>query len=118
MLESKGKSYLNYLALLRAMEKEAGGHSIDPIEDQLLDQVMINQSQGRMQLVGDLIHLDAIGSQATLHSRIKRLAQKGYLQLKPNAQDARKKQVRLSAKAIRRFVKLSSCIERAASSVK
>lgn len=116
MHQTKSQAYLNYLTLIRALESETEGPPIDPIENQLLNQVMINQSQGRTQLVGDLIHLDGIGSQATLHSRIKRLTQKGYLQLKPSSQDARKKQVQLSNKAIKRFVKLSLCIERAASS--
>lgn len=118
MRKSKNLIYLNYLVLLRAMDREADGPPVDPIEDQLLNQVMINQDQGRMQLVGDLIHLHEIGSQATLHSRIKQLTKKGYLQLKPNPQDARKKQVELSPKGVKRFVKLSSCIERAASAVK
>lgn len=118
MCHSKSRTYLNYLALLHAMDRQTDGPPVDPIEDQLLNQVMIKQGQGRVPLVGDLIHLHEIGSQATLHSRLKQLTKKGYLQLKPNPLDAREKQVQLSPKAVKRFVKLSSCVERAVSATK
>lgn len=117
MRKIKDHIYVNYLILLRAIESELGHPPIDSIEKQLLNQVLINQNLGHQQLIGDLIHLDHIGSQATLHSRIKRLTEKGYLELKPSIQDGRKRQVILSKKSIKHFTKLSSCIERAVSLV-
>jgi hypothetical protein len=110
---TKSQTYYNYLILLRAIETEFDSTPIDSLEKQLLNHLLINQNLGYKQWVGDLIHLDKLGSQATLHSRIKRLTEKGYLELKPSINDARKKQVLLSKKSIRHFIKLSSCIERA-----
>jgi len=111
----KGHIYVNYILLLRAIESELGHPPIDSIENQLLNHVLINQNLGHKQLVGDLIQLGSLGSQATLHNRIKRLTKKGYLKLKPSIQDGRKKQVLLSKKSINHFAKHSSCIERAVS---
>jgi len=110
---TKSQTYYNYLILLRAIETEFDSTPIDLLEKQLLNHLLVNQNLGYKQWVGDLIHLDKLGSQATLHSWIKRLTEKGYLELKPSINDARKKQVLLSKKSIRHFIKLSSCIERA-----
>lgn len=114
MLElTKSHTYFNYLMLLQVVESEFDCPPIDSLEKQLLNHLLINQNLGHKQWVGDLIHLNKLGSQATLHSRIKRLTEKGYLELKPSMNDARKKQVLLSKKSIRHFIELSSCIERA-----
>lgn len=115
MQTTKGHTYFRYLILLRAVESELDYPPIDLIEKQLLNHLLINQNLGNTQLVGDLIHLESIGSQATLHSRIKRLTEKGYLELKPSMQDGRKKHVLLSKKSMKHFTKLSACIERAVS---
>jgi DNA-binding MarR family transcriptional regulator len=112
---AKSHAYFNYLLLLQAVESEFDYPPIDSIENQLLNHVLINQNLGHKQLVGDLIQLGSLGSQATLHNRIKRLTKKGYLKLKPSIQDGRKKQVLLSKKSINHFAKHSSCIERAVS---
>lgn len=73
----KSHTYFNYLMLLQAVESEFDYPPIDSIEKQLLNHVLVNQNLGHTQLVGDLIHLGSLGSQATLHNRIKRLTKKG-----------------------------------------
>jgi hypothetical protein len=114
MPKRKNLAYFRYLQLLQVMDAQVNWPAVDPIEDQILNQIILNQGKEQIQLVGTLICLQEIGSPATLHARIKRLIEKGYLRIVRNPQDGRKKQVELTALAIKRFVRLSSCVEGAA----
>jgi len=53
------------------------GKKLDAIEEQLLNKITVAATQGEKLLVGDLICLSKIGSQATLHGRIKNLVVMG-----------------------------------------
>ena len=61
---------------------------------------------------GDLISFSEIGSQATLHGRIKNLVAMGYVKLNEDKSDGRKKFVTPTAKAIKKYEHLSSCLEK------
>jgi DNA-binding MarR family transcriptional regulator len=63
--------------------------------------------------VGDLISLSELGSQATLHGRIKNLVVMGYVKLNEDKADGRKKFVTPAAKALRHYEQLSACLEKA-----
>lgn len=64
-------------------------------------------------VVGDLISLKEIASQATLHGAVKRLAVNGYLKLQASKTDGRIKNVVLGKKGIARQAELSKALEAA-----
>ena len=63
--------------------------------------------------MGDLISLSEIGSQATLHGRIKNLVSMGYVKLNEDRSDGRKKFVIPTVKAVKHYEYLSACLEKA-----
>jgi hypothetical protein len=58
--------------------------------------------------VGDLLNLSSLGSQATLHSRLKNLHSIGYIELEEQ-EDGRKKGVTPTNQAYKRIALLSDC---------
>ncbi len=109
-------SYLRFLNCLSAMDAKKSEKKLDAIETQLLDQVMLGYTQNREILVGDLLVLSQIGSQATLHGRIKKLDRLGYIKLVTDSVDQRRKWVQPSKKALRHYEKLSQLLEMAVAS--
>ena len=67
-------------------------------------------------LVGDLISLEELGSQATLHGRLKNLSAMGYINMISN-EDGRKKEVVPSKAALKRYEALSKCLEKAVKAI-
>jgi DNA-binding MarR family transcriptional regulator len=63
-------------------------------------------------LVGDLISLSELGSQATLHGRLKNLSAMGYIKMVEN-ENGRKKEVVPSKIAIKRYEEISKCLAKA-----
>lgn len=63
---------------------------LDCIEESLLDKVVASAHAKQAILVGDLISIADLGSQATLHSRLKNLSAMGYIKMAANI-DGRKK---------------------------
>jgi DNA-binding MarR family transcriptional regulator len=63
--------------------------------------------------VRDLMAQRELGSPATIHTRLKSMRQKGWILL-ADTEDARRKQIELSADAHKHFEKLSHCIVQAA----
>jgi hypothetical protein len=64
--------------------------------------------------VGDLITLNRLGSQATLHKRLKTLISLGYLKLTTEKDDARKKSITLTKLTYKYAHFMSNCLIRAA----
>ncbi len=73
---------------------------------------MLDDQENRAVFVSDLLGLRALGSQATLHGRVKNLRYLGYIDLITQV-DARRKRVVLTNQAHKRFEMLSDCMERA-----
>ena len=63
-------------------------------------------------MVGDLISMADLGSQATLHGRLKNLSAMGFIKMAAN-EDGRKKEVVPSKAAIKRYEEISKCLEKA-----
>jgi DNA-binding MarR family transcriptional regulator len=106
-------SYIHFLSIV-----EDSGHlnpaaSIDDIERQLLLYILLTHNKGQLMSVGDLIELSQIGSQATLHGRIKNLEARRYIKLTVARDDARKKYVTPTKLANEYLKFLSSCLARA-----
>jgi DNA-binding MarR family transcriptional regulator len=109
---SVSNAYIRFLNLIDALDHMNPGRSLDSLEIQLLEFIVQQQAQNQAVLVGDIISLNYIGSQATLHSRLKDLVLHGYVKLIADKKDARKKSViptRLAAKYIE-F--MSNCLEK------
>jgi DNA-binding MarR family transcriptional regulator len=115
MNSQKSMSYVRFLNLIHAIDEPGTNRQLDSIEEQLLDQVILAFSHERQVLVGDLIQLSGIGSQATLHGRIKSLAAKGYVKLVEDATDGRKKNVIPTKLAIKHYDSLSKLLAKALS---
>jgi len=106
-------SYIRFLNCIDALEEKGGVKKLDAIEAQLLDWVMVTDAQGCEILVGDLLLLSHIGSQATLHGRVQKLIELGYVKQALDSVDGRKKKILPTKLAIKRYEMLSKLLEKA-----
>lgn len=109
----KPTAYIRFLNCLDALDRMNPGKKLDSTEEQLLNQITLAATHGKELLVGELISLSKLGSQATLHGRIKNLVAMGYVKLNVDRVDSRKKFVAPTAKALKRYEYLSACLEKA-----
>lgn len=107
MTKSTSNSYVRFLNALDAMAHINPRASLDATEIQLLEYVLKAQHRNQEVLVGDLLKLTQLGSQATLHGRIKSLVVNGYATLRIDKVDGRRKHVEPTKKAIK-YVQLMS----------
>jgi hypothetical protein len=115
MAISKQSPYLRFLNLIDALDRINPGKKLDAIEESLLDKIVTSAYAKQPVLVGDLISLADLGSQATLHGRLKNLSAMGYIKMATN-EDGRKKEVLPTKLAVKRYDEISKCLERAARS--
>ncbi len=108
----KPNLYIRFLKLAEALNSKSNIRKLDSTEDQLLDNIMVDDHEGRSVFVGDLLGLKDLGSQATLHGRVKNLRYLGYIEL-ITQDDARRKRVMPTLLAYKRFELLSACVEQA-----
>ena len=113
MPENKPSPYLRFLNLIDALDRINPGKRLDSIEESLLNKIVLASFTKNSVLVGDLIYLSDVGSQATLHGRLKNLSAMGYIKMAPN-EDGRKKQVLPTKIALKRYEEISKCLEKAA----
>ena len=107
-------SYIRFLNCVETLKVDGKEYAIDSIENQLLDLIMIAHSTNREILVGDLLVLNKIASQATLHGRLKKLAKAGFIKLITDSVDGRKKKIIPARLAIQRYDKLSKLLVQSA----
>ncbi len=112
MAINKPLSYLRFLNLIDALDRMNPGKKLDGIEENLLDKIVSCAHAKESILVGDLIALSELGSQATLHGRLKNLSAMGYIKMVANA-DGRKKEVLPTKLALKRYEEISKCLEKA-----
>ena len=113
MQTPKTSPYIKFLNLIDALERINPGKKLDCIEESLLDKVVTCAHAKQAVLVGDLISIADLGSQATLHGRLKNLSAMGYIKMAANA-DGRKKEVLPTKMALKRYEEISKCLEKAA----
>jgi len=106
-------SCIRFLQSLDSLDRMGLDRKLDATEGRLLDQIALDCADGRELLVGDLLKLHEVGSQATLHGRIKNLATLGYIKLVEVRGDKRKKLVVPTAKSSKRYEILSSLMIKA-----
>lgn len=115
MSTNKQLPYLRFLNLIDTLDRINPGKKLDAIEESLLDKIITCAHNKQSILVGDLISLAELGSQATLHGRLKSLSAMGYIKMAAN-EDGRKKEVLPTKVAIKRYEEISKCLEKAARS--
>ncbi|MBU3625221.1 hypothetical protein ICN48_03045 [Polynucleobacter sp. JS-Safj-400b-B2] len=113
MLYTKSSSYIKFLNLIDALDRINPGKKLDCIEESLLNKIVSCAHAKQAILVGDLISISDLGSQATLHGRLKNLSALGYIKMAANA-DRRKKEVLPTKAALKRYEDISKCLEKAA----
>ena len=113
MPTNKASPYLRFLNLLDAIDRINPGKKLDSIEESLLNKIVLASVAKQSVLVGDLISLSDLGSQATLHGRVKNLSAMGYIKMAAN-EDGRKKEVLPTKIALKRYEDISKCLEKAA----
>jgi DNA-binding MarR family transcriptional regulator len=105
-------SYLRFLRLADTLTKP-GEKPLDSLSKEILEyiskHIILN---GGNFVVGDILTLSQLGSQATLHKRLHSLVDDGYLKLKPT-DDGRVKKIVLTKKADKYFADLSQALEKA-----
>jgi hypothetical protein len=112
MSSAKQSAYLRFLNLIDALDRINPGKKLDAIEESLLDKIVTSAYAKQSVLVGDLISIAELGSQATLHGRLKNLSAMGYIKMAAN-EDGRKKEVLPTKVAIKRYEEISKCLEKA-----
>ncbi len=110
-MSHRSLSYLRFLNCLDTLDRINPGKKLDSIEEQLLNRVMLAWDSQQTILVGDLLTAHELGSQATLHGRIKNLQAMGYIKLSIDKADARKKHIAPTKLAISHYEKLSMQME-------
>jgi hypothetical protein len=115
MATAKSSSYIRFLNLLDALDRINPGKKLDSIEESLLDKIVNCAHSKESILVGNLISLAELGSQATLHGRLKNLSTMSYIKMASNT-DRRKKEVLPTKLALKRYEEISKCLEKAAKS--
>ena len=113
MSSTKPSPYIKFLNLIDALDRINPGKKLDCIEESLLDKVVTCAHAKQAVLVGDLISIADLGSQATLHGRLKNLSAMGYIKMAANV-DGRKKEVLPTKMALKRYEEISKCLEKAA----
>ena len=106
-------SYIRFLNLIDALDRMNPGRTLDQIEIALLEHILRFSKQDDKLLVGDLLGLKGLGSQATLHGRLKNLIALGYVKLFTDKKDGRKKFVIPTKLGLKYIQFMSECLENA-----
>jgi hypothetical protein len=109
---SQLNSYIRFLRLVEELHSKSKLQALDATEKTLLNHIMLDDHAGRSVLVGDILKWGLIGSQATLHGRLKNLRLMGYIKL-VEQNDMRRKRVMPTRQAYQLFAQLSSCMIKA-----
>lgn len=105
-------SYLRFLRLADTLTKSSD-KPLDSLSKEILEYISKNIFLNKSSfVVGAILALSHLGSQATLHKRLHSLVDDGYLKLKPT-DDGRVKRIELTKKADKYFANLSLAIEKA-----
>jgi DNA-binding MarR family transcriptional regulator len=105
--------YFRFLQLAEALRGLPALPPLDPLEERLLDLIASARQKQERLSVRDVMAKSDLGAPATLHTRLKSMRAKGWILL-TQTEDARRKQVELTAAALQHFDKLSNCLLKAA----
>ena len=105
--------YLRFLQLAEAIRGLPSLPALDPLEERILS-IVANAQQAQERLsVRDMMGKQELGAAQTIHTRLKSMRDKGWIEL-ADTEDARRKQIELTQAAVRHFERLSACMLQAA----
>ncbi len=102
------KKYFNYLDVVEKSNQELNLTWNDGL---LLDAIARANHEGRILNASDLLLLTEIGSQATIHARLKHLVSAKLISFHPNESDGGPKEARLTELAHQRYDTLSQAFD-------
>ena len=102
------KKYFNYLDIVEKSNQELNLTCNDAL---LLDAIARANYEGRILNANDLLSLTEIGSQATIHARLKHLVKVNLVSFHPNEGDEGPKEARLTELAHQRYETLSQAFD-------
>lgn len=104
--------YMRFLQMAEAIRGLPTLPALDPLEERILSAVAnARQTQERLS-VRDMMAKHQFGSSQTIHTRLKSMRDKGWIQL-ADTEDTRRKQIELTLGALAHFEKLSACMVQA-----
>ncbi|MEG1734448.1 MAG: winged helix-turn-helix domain-containing protein [Comamonas sp.] len=106
--------YLRFLQLAEAIRGLPTLPALDPLEERMLGLIANAGARQERLSVRDMMAKNELGAPATIHTRLKSMREKGWIEL-ADTEDARRKQLELTEAARQHFEKLSACIVQAAS---
>lgn len=115
--ENHYEVYLSFIESLGNFNDSKQFIPLDSMEIELLNQIALGWRKNHPLLVNEAIALGHIGSRATLHSRIKSLREKGYVDFH-NDIDGRKKIIKPSTLAIDYFSRIANLLTHSVARVK
>lgn len=104
--------YLRFLQLAEAIRGLPTLPPLDPLEERMLTFIAAVSETGGRLCVRDMMTRHELGAPATIHSRLKSMREKGWIQL-GDTEDTRRKQIELTRDALRHFERLSNCMLKA-----
>lgn len=104
--------YLRFLLLSEAVRDLPSLPPLDPLEERILACIACAAREEERLCVRDMMARHELGAPATIHSRLKSMRAKGWIEL-ADTEDARRKQIELTPGALRHFDRLARCMLRA-----
>ncbi len=101
--------YLHFLQLSQRVRGAAALPALDPLEERMLGMIALALRRHERLCVRDLMTHAELGAPATIHGRLKSMREKGWVAL-ADTEDARRKQVQVTAPAMRYFARLARCM--------
>lgn len=111
MAKSKAAAdvYFRFLQLADAIRGLPSLPALDPLEERILAFIAkANQNEERLS-VRDMMGKQELGAAQTIHTRLKSMRDKGWIEL-ADTEDARRKQIELTQAALSHFERLSACM--------
>jgi DNA-binding MarR family transcriptional regulator len=106
-------AYLRFMQLAESFDYMSLSSKLDHVERELLDKLILAYYNREFPLMGDLTSLKSIASQATLHSRVKSLIAKGFIDIVADDDDSRKKHLVPTKLALMLYQNLSDALVKA-----
>lgn len=104
--------YMRFLQLAEALRGLPSLPPLDPLEERILAYVARAGKEAQRLSVRDMMSRHELGAPATVHTRLKSMREKGWIQLS-DTEDSRRKQIELTAAALQHFDQLSQCMLKA-----
>lgn len=110
MKKSFADIYLQFLELATALREGPNGDALEPVDIQILQELVLCWRRGAPLHVREAMHLSNIASPATLHKRIKKLRDLGLITAARNDTDARSRSLVPTDLALKHFSELGSTL--------